>query len=115
MSEKKYVIIDAISMFRMRYCIELPEEMPEGYSPLTWGSDSVVCGEVKEFSQEHLDEVVSSHRVVTLEEALQQHREDNPWCDAWSDEVRIKNAITPIDYDPKKDPSHPEYSGWKAE
>jgi hypothetical protein len=101
----KYVLVDAISQFRMRYVVEVPDDCenpldpnlypvtPEGYA-----MDTVACDEAKEFSQEHLGETIVSTREVTLEEAIAQYRKDEPMIgSAWDDETIIKNAITTLD------------------
>ena len=49
-----WVLVDAVSMFRMRYMIETPDDHPE------YALDTVVCQEGKEFSQEHLGETIVS-------------------------------------------------------
>jgi len=92
----KYVMVDTVSMFRMRYCVEVPDDL-ENCTPEIYASDTVVCEDAKEFTQHHLDEVIVSTREVTLEEAIAQYRKDEPaFGSAWSDDVIIKNVITPI-------------------
>jgi hypothetical protein len=113
----KYVMVDTVSMFRMRYVVEVPDDvgdmtMHEGTrkfptTPIEWAKDSVTVGDVREYSQEHLDEVIVSAREVTLEEAITQYREDNPYLSMWSDEQIIKSGITEVGF------SYDEYS--KAE
>jgi len=85
-----YVLVDAISMFRMRYLVEVPEGKD------LWALDTVVSNEAKEFSQEHLDEVISSHRVVTKEEALEIYRKDNN-ITSWTDDMIIQSSFTLLD------------------
>ena len=104
----KYVMVDTVSMFRMRYCVEVPDDVGEELyfkdgtrtfpcTPEEYAKDTVTCEDAKEFTQEHLDEVIVSTREVTLEEALAQYRKDEPVLgEAWGDEIIIKNAITPI-------------------
>ena len=100
----RYILVDAISQFRMRYVVEVPDdcEKPteEGLYPCTpeqYAMDTVTCEEAKEFTQEHLGETIVSTREVTLEEAIAQYRKDEPTLgEAWSDDGIIKNAITPI-------------------
>ena len=110
----KYVMVDTVSMFRMRYVVEVPDAyaMHEGTrkfptTPMEWAKDSVTAGDVREYSQEHLDEVIVSAREVTLEEAIAQYREDNGYLSMWSDEQIIKSGITEVGF------SYDEYS--KAE
>ena len=102
----KYVMVDAVSMFRMRYVVEVPDDCenpsdPDRYpvTPEGYAKDSVVTGNTREFSQEHLDEVIVSTRQVTKEEAIEQFRIDNDYISSWSDEHIEKNAITEIGFD----------------
>lgn len=84
----KWVMVECVSMFRMRYMVEVPAEHPE------YALDTVTMREAKEFSQEHLDEVIVSHRVMTEEEALALSRQDNHYCDSWTDEQHINTFFT---------------------
>ena len=101
----KYVMVDTVSQFRMRYVVEVPDdvEIPsEGKYPCTpeqYASDSVTCEDTREFSQEHLGETIVSTREVSLEEAIAQWRKDNGGAfDSWSDELVVKNSITEIGF-----------------
>src|SRR5210317_359322 len=101
----KYVMVDTISQFRMRYVVEVPDDVEnpsEGKYPCTpeqYASDSVTCEDVREFSQEHLGETIVSTREVSLEEAIAQWRKDNGGAfDSWSDELVVKNSITEIGF-----------------
>ena len=104
----KYVMVDAVSMFRIRYVVEVPDDVGDmtfhdgtrsfPTTPIEWAKDSVTCGDAREFSQEHMDEVIVSCREVTLEEAIQQYREDNKYVSTWTDELIAKNGITEIGF-----------------
>jgi len=87
MSEKKeWVLVEAVSQFRMRYMVEVPEGKKE------WALDTVVMNEAKEFSQVHLGETIVSHRVVSMKEALAICDEDNHYCSSWT-EAQKENAF----------------------
>jgi hypothetical protein len=102
----KYVLVDTISQFRMRYVVEVPDDCENPtdgdrypVTPEEYAMDTVTCEDAKEFTQEHLGETIVSTREVTLEEALAQYRKDEPMFGAsWDDELIVKNAITPIGY-----------------
>jgi hypothetical protein len=110
----KYVMVDTVSQFRMRYVVEVPDDVenptwirddvenPIGRYPCTpeaYASDSVTCEDVREFSQEHIGETIVSTREVSLEEAIAQWRKDNGGAfDVWSDELVVKNSITEIGF-----------------
>ena len=114
----KYVMVDAISQFRMRYVVEVPDDVEnpsEGKYPCTpeqYASDSVVCEDTREFSQEHLGETIVSTREVSLEEAIAQWRKDNGAVfDVWDDELVVKNSITEIGFN-RKEYENKEEEAW---
>ena len=89
MTDKVWVMVECVSMFRMRYMVEVPKEHPE------YALDTVTMKEAKEFSQEHLDEVIISHRVMdSTAEALVQCDLDNHYCSTWTDEQKINAFFT---------------------
>jgi hypothetical protein len=117
----KYVMVDTVSMFRMRYCVEVPDDVenpsdPNLHSctPEDYAKDTVTCEDAKEFTQDHLEEVIVSTREVTLEEALAQYRKDEPTLgEAWGDEIIIENAITPIGHSEREKIAQEE-AQWNA-
>ena len=85
---KKLVLVEAVSTFRMRYVVEVPEGKED------WALDTVVMQEAKEFSQKHLDETIVSHRVVSREEVLSMCDEDNEYAQDWNDSHKMKAFVT---------------------
>lgn len=86
--DKEWVLVDTVSMFRMRYMVEVPKGKAE------YALDTVACNDAKEFSQEHIGETIVSHRVVTEEEALAISDTDNDYAKAWAPEDKIKAFFT---------------------
>jgi hypothetical protein len=86
--EKVWVMVEALQTFRMRYMVEVPATNPE------WALDTVTCNDAKEFSQLALPEVISSHRVMTQEEALALCDEDNDYTKPWNDAQKMKAFFT---------------------
>lgn len=87
--EKVWVMVEAVSQFRMRYMVEVDAEHPE------WAMDNVTMNEAKEFSQEHIGETIISHRVMeSTAAALVQCDLDNSYCSSWNDEQKIKAFFT---------------------
>ena len=86
---KKYVIVDAVSTFHMRYVVELNENDPEHFA-----HDTVVMGEAKEFSQKHLDETIVTSREVDKEEVLSIARKDNPEWSMRKDDELLNAFVT---------------------
>lgn len=108
----KFVLVEALSQYRMRYVIEVPDNHAEvgpdsfGCSAITWAEDTVVMEEMKEFSQKWLGETIIGSREVTREEILQMVNEDNDYCNGkygepWSDEKKMQVFVTEIGYKPK--------------
>ena len=85
----KYVLVDAISMFRQRYAIAVPDELSDETAK-EWASDTVVCEDAEEFSQLHLDETISSTRILSKEDLLEQFDEDNDYLRHWSDDQKLR-------------------------
>jgi hypothetical protein len=95
--QSKYVLVDAVSTFRMRYVVEVPGDHNDGDYPCSaeqWAMDTVSCEEAKEFSQEHLGEQIVSAREVTREEVLSICDVDNNYCSSWDDDKKIEVFVT---------------------
>jgi hypothetical protein len=87
----KWVLVEAVSQFRMRYMVEAPDEHPE------YALDTVTMQEAKEFSQEHLGEVIVSHRVVSEEEAIAICDIDNDYLKQWTTEQKKDSLFTSME------------------
>ena len=97
----KYVLVEAISQFRQRYVVEVPDNHNDGEFPCTaeeWASDTVTMYEAKEFSQLWLGEVITSARQIDKEEVLLMCDKDNDYAQTWSDEKKIEAFVTSVDY-----------------
>jgi len=93
--ETQWVLVEAVSMFRERYMVEVPVGVDRyGKDKAEWALDTVTLGEAKEFSQEHLGETIVSHRVVTKEDALAMCDEENGYAKKWNDELKIQTFFT---------------------
>ena len=86
--ETEWVLVEAISQFRERYMVEVPKGKAE------WALDTVTLNQAQEFSQEHLGEVIVSHRVVSFDEALEMCDKDNHYCKAWDTDKKIDAFFT---------------------
>ncbi len=92
----QFVLVETVSIFRMRYMVEVPVGTDDfGKDKADWALDTVTCNEAQEFSQEHLGEQIVSHRVVTKEEALAMCDKDNDYGSSWDEETKMKNFFTP--------------------
>ena len=93
--ETQWVLVEAVSMFRERYMVEVPVGVDMyGKDKTLWALDTVTMEEAKEFSQQHLGQTIVSHRVVTEEEALELCDKDNDYVKKWSDELKIQTFFT---------------------
>ncbi len=85
-------LVETISMFRMRYVVEA--EAPEH------ATDEVVMnhnGELSEFSQKHIDEVITSVREIDRAEYLRLFDEDNSYLAGWDEDSKLQ-YVNVIDY-----------------
>lgn len=81
--ETELVLVETVQMFRHRYLVEVPKGKAD------WALDSVTCEEVAEMSQRHLGETITSHWVVTKEEALELFDQDNEYLESWDDDKKL--------------------------
>lgn len=87
----KYMV-ESISMFRMRYVIEA-ENAEHAKDEVTM-NDGRLC----EFSQLHLDEVITSTREIDEAEYLRMFDEDNDYLKEWDHDQKM-GWVNVIDYD----------------
>ena len=90
-NQNVWVLVETVSMYRMRYVIECPADHPE------YALDTVTADNAKEFSQNHIGETISSHRVISEEEALAMCDVDNIYQSSWTKEEKIKGNFTSIE------------------
>jgi hypothetical protein len=83
-----WVLVEAVMSYRMRYMVEAPASNPE------YAMDDVTMEDAKEFSQLALPEVITSHRVVTEDEAIALCDIDNDYTAGWTKEQKIKSFFT---------------------
>jgi len=88
-------LVESISMFRMRYVIEA-ETAEHAMDEVTMNDD----GNLREFSQKHIDENITSVREIDREEYLRLFNEDNDYLQDWDDDHKL-SFVNVIDYDSK--------------
>lgn len=96
----KYVLVETLSQYRMRYVIEVPDDHNDGEFPcsaITWAEDTVTMEEMKEFSQKWLGETIIGSREIDKPEILRLCDEDNAYLTSWTEEQKM-NLVTPIGY-----------------
>jgi len=90
----KLYLVETISMFRMRYVVECDEEghaLDEVTVHATGGET------LKEFSQQHLDEVISSSREISRIDYLDLFDKDNEYLKDWNESQKLQYVNT-VDY-----------------
>ena len=90
----KLYLVETISMFRMRYVVECKEE---GHALDTVTMHNAGGEELKEFSQQHLDEVISSSREISRIEYLDLFDKDNEYLKDWNESQKLQYVNT-VDY-----------------
>ena len=97
----KFVLVETVSQYRMRYVIEVPDDHNDGEYPCSatqWAEDTVSSEEMREFSQKWLGETITSSREISGAEALVLCDLDNDYCSTWPDEKKLEVFVTPIGY-----------------
>ena len=100
----KFVLVETISQYRMRYVIEVPDDHMEREYPCTagqWAEDTVTCEDMREFSQHWVGESILSSREISRDETLALCDIDNDYCSSWSDDQKIHTFVTEVGYSPK--------------
>jgi hypothetical protein len=83
-----WVLVEAIQSYRMRYMVEAPATNPE------YAMDDVTMQTAKEFSQLALPEIITSHRVLSEEEALELCDIDNDYTSGWNNQQKLNAFFT---------------------
>jgi hypothetical protein len=84
-------LVETVSLFRIRYVIEANEA--------SHAADEVVMNNIdNEFSQKHLDEIITSTREITDEEYLKLFDEDNQYIMQWDEDSKFK-FVHKVNYD----------------
>ena len=99
--EKKLYMVETVSIFRHRYVVEAREaEHAEDEVVMGIGQSS---SDFQEFSQKHVDELITSTREISAEEYLKQFDIDNDYLKDWSIQQKMQ-YIHSINYnDDEKD------------
>jgi hypothetical protein len=94
---KKLVMVDCLSQFRIRYCVEVEDDIDHALDEILMESDSL---QFHEFSQEHLhpSPIFLSHREISKEEYLRMFNEDNNYLRDWTEEQKLR-WINKINYE----------------
>ena len=85
-------LVETVSVFRMRYVVEA-NSASDARDEVTMS----VGDDFKEFSQLHLDEMISSTREITSAEYLRMFDEDNVYLKDWDEDQKL-DFVNVINY-----------------
>ena len=92
---KKLVMVEALSQFRLRYVIEVEDDIDHALDEYIMRESDP---EFNEFSQKHIDPtVIIDHYEITEEEYLKMFDEDNDYLASWDKEKKL-SWINKINY-----------------
>ena len=90
---KKLVLVDCISQHRIRYVVEIENDIDHALDEVIMNQD-----DIKEFSQIHLGDVIVSHREISKEEYLTIFEQDNEYLNSWNEGQKFQ-FINKINYE----------------
>ena len=99
---KDYVVVTAISMYRMRYVMhknDLTISSPGIKTTLTSGDtteieiamDAVTMNECEEFSQEHVGEYIIDTMEMSEDNVLELYDKENDYLNEWTKEKKLEH------------------------
>ena len=90
--ESDLYLVEGISMFHMKFVVRAKEA--------EHACDEVVMdtGDLKEFSQNHIDFNILGARKISQDEYLETFNKDNAYLSKWSDEEKLR-LINEINYE----------------
>ena len=91
---KKLVLVDRISQYRIRYVVEVEDDIDDALDEVIMKDGNI---NFEEFSQEHLGETTISHREISKEEYLSVFDKDNDYLSSWTEEDKSR-FINKINY-----------------
>ena len=90
---KKLYVVESVSIFRMRYVVEA-REAEHAADEVTM---RLTAEDFSEFSQQHVDECITSTREISEDEFFKMFDEDNDYLASWP-EVKKKEFINVVNY-----------------
>ena len=94
LGNKDYVVVTAISSYRMRYVMhrddlqKLNPSVP--VDAIEWANDTVNMNECEEFSQEHMGEYIVDTVEMNEEDMLELFDKDNDYLREWTKDQKIE-------------------------
>ena len=94
MNNKDYVVVTAISSYRMRYVMhrddlqKLNPDLP--VDSVEWANDTVSSEECEEFSQEHMGEYIVDTVEMNEDDMLDLFDKDNDYLSKWTKDQKLE-------------------------
>tara|TARA_R110000765_G_scaffold123892_1_gene220916 strand:+ start:290 stop:625 length:336 start_codon:yes stop_codon:yes gene_type:complete len=105
MKNKDYVVVTALSSYRMRYVMhrdDLQKFNPlDPVNAIEWANDTVTMDECEEFSQEHMGEYIVDTVEMDEEDMLELFDKDNPSLGKWTKDQKVAMVRKSIFLDEK--------------
>ena len=105
MKNKDYVVVTAISSYRMRYVMhrdDLQKLNPlDPVDAIEWANDTVINDECEEFSQEHMGEYIADTVEMNEEDMLELFDRDNSYLGSWTKDQKVAMVRKSIFLDEK--------------
>ena len=93
MKNKDYVVVTAISSYRMRYVMHRDDLQKKNTEKpvdvIEWANDTVNMNECEEFSQEHMGEYIVDTVEMNEEDMLELFDKDNDYLREWTKDQKI--------------------------
>jgi hypothetical protein len=94
---KDYVVVTAISSFRMRYVMHKDDlqklNTEKQVNAIEWANDTVTMDECEEFSQEHMGEYIVDTVEMNEEDMLKLFDKDNDYLSEWTKDQKIAMVL----------------------
>ena len=93
-SKQDYVVVTAISSYRMRYVMhrddlqKLNPDLP--VDSVEWANDTVSSEEFEEFSQKHVGEYIVDTVEMNEDDMLELFDKENDYLSEWTKDQKIK-------------------------
>jgi hypothetical protein len=75
---KKLVLVETISQHRVRFVVEVEDDINHALDEVVWREEDV---DFEEFSQQHLGYLICSHREISEEESILRNKYRDNWIE----------------------------------
>jgi|TARA_R110000823_G_scaffold146916_1_gene277256 hypothetical protein len=94
---KDYVVVTAISSFRIRYVMHKDDlqklNTEKQVNAIEWANDTVINDDCEEFSQEYMGEYIADTVEMNEEDMLKLFDKDNDYLSEWTKDQKIAMVL----------------------